>query len=89
MVFHERKLADLALQNRHPAIFRFREFADQGGLISMGRAVASQLNLKPSARCFANPLRLLWTLLAQPAEASLPIDDRVYANRVDWREANV
>jgi ABC-type uncharacterized transport system substrate-binding protein len=42
MVFHERKLADLALQNRLPAIFGFREFADVGGLISYGANLREQ-----------------------------------------------
>jgi putative ABC transport system substrate-binding protein len=42
MVFHEKKLADLALQNRLPAIFGFREFADQGGLISYGASLREQ-----------------------------------------------
>ena len=35
-------LADLALQNRLPAIFGFREFADQGGLISYGASFPEQ-----------------------------------------------
>src|SRR6266480_806054 len=35
-VTHHKKLADLALRNRLPAIFGFREFADMGGLISYG-----------------------------------------------------
>jgi ABC transporter substrate binding protein len=42
MVFHEKKLADLALQNRLPAIFGFREFADLGGLISYGASLREQ-----------------------------------------------
>jgi putative ABC transport system substrate-binding protein len=42
MVFHEKKLADLALQNRLPAIFGFREFADQGGLVSYGASFREQ-----------------------------------------------
>jgi putative ABC transport system substrate-binding protein len=36
MVFHEKKLADLALKGRFPAIFGFRGFAVVGGLISYG-----------------------------------------------------
>jgi putative tryptophan/tyrosine transport system substrate-binding protein len=43
MIFHEKKLADLALQNRLPAIFGFREFADLGGLISYGASLREQL----------------------------------------------
>jgi hypothetical protein len=35
-IFHEKKLADLALKNRLPTMFGFREFADAGGLISYG-----------------------------------------------------
>jgi putative tryptophan/tyrosine transport system substrate-binding protein len=42
MVFHEKKLADLTLQNRLPAIFGFREFADMGGLISYGANLREQ-----------------------------------------------
>jgi len=42
MVFHEKKLADLALQNRLPAIFGFREFADLGGLVSYGASLREQ-----------------------------------------------
>ena len=42
MVFHEKKLADLTLQNRLPAIFGFREFADLGGLISYGANLRDQ-----------------------------------------------
>jgi putative ABC transport system substrate-binding protein len=42
MVFHEKKLADLALQNRLPAIFGFREFAEVGGLISYGANLREQ-----------------------------------------------
>jgi putative ABC transport system substrate-binding protein len=40
--FHQGKLADLALQNRLPAIFGFREFADLGGLISYGASLREQ-----------------------------------------------
>ena len=42
MVFHEKKLAELALQNRLPAIFGFREFADAGGLIAYGASLREQ-----------------------------------------------
>src|SRR5215468_5697811 len=42
MVFHERRLAELALQNRMPAIFGFREFADLGGLIAYGASLREQ-----------------------------------------------
>jgi putative ABC transport system substrate-binding protein len=42
MVFHEKKLADLSLQNRLPAIFGFREFADLGGLVSYGASLREQ-----------------------------------------------
>jgi putative ABC transport system substrate-binding protein len=42
MVFHEKKLAELALQNRLPAIFGFREFADAGGLIAYGASLRWQ-----------------------------------------------
>jgi putative ABC transport system substrate-binding protein len=42
MVFQEKKLADLALQNRLPAIFAFREFADLGGLLSYGASQREQ-----------------------------------------------
>ena len=34
--FHRRTIADLALRNGLPAIFGFREFADDGGLITYG-----------------------------------------------------
>jgi putative ABC transport system substrate-binding protein len=34
--FHVKELADLALANRLPAVYGFREFADAGGLISYG-----------------------------------------------------
>ena len=40
MVFHEKRLADLALKNALPAIFGFREFADVGGLISYGASLS-------------------------------------------------
>ncbi len=36
MNFHVKKLADLALKSRLPAIYGFREFPDAGGLISYG-----------------------------------------------------
>src|ERR1700730_17008775 len=42
MVFHEKKLAELALQNRLPAIFGFREFADAGGLVAYGASLREQ-----------------------------------------------
>ena len=42
MIFNERKLADLALQHRLPAIFSFREFADLGGLVSYGANLREQ-----------------------------------------------
>jgi putative ABC transport system substrate-binding protein len=35
-VAHQKKLADLALANRLPAMFGFREFTEMGGLISYG-----------------------------------------------------
>ena len=42
MVFNEKKLAELTLQNRLPAIFGFREFADMGGLVSYGANLGKQ-----------------------------------------------
>jgi putative ABC transport system substrate-binding protein len=42
MVFNEKKLAELTLQNRLPAIFGFREFADIGGLVSYGANLGKQ-----------------------------------------------
>jgi putative ABC transport system substrate-binding protein len=33
---HQKKLANLALANRLPAMFGFREFTEMGGLISYG-----------------------------------------------------
>jgi ABC-type uncharacterized transport system substrate-binding protein len=36
MVVQEKRLADLALKSRLPAVFGFREFADAGGLVSYG-----------------------------------------------------
>jgi len=42
MVFHQKKLAELTLQNRLPAIFGFREFADAGGLIAYGASLREQ-----------------------------------------------
>lgn len=39
MVAHEKKLADLALANRLPAMFGFREFTEMGGLISYGSSI--------------------------------------------------
>ena len=35
-----KRLADLALENRLPAVFGFREFADMGGLISYGSSAS-------------------------------------------------
>src|SRR5262249_25825187 len=48
MVFHEKRLAELALQNRLPAIFGFREFADAGGLIAYGASLREQYRRAPS-----------------------------------------
>jgi putative ABC transport system substrate-binding protein len=42
MVFHEKKLAELALRHRIPAIFGFREFADMGGLVAYGASLRLQ-----------------------------------------------
>jgi putative ABC transport system substrate-binding protein len=39
MNFHVKKLADLALKNRLPALYGFREFADAGGLVSYGASL--------------------------------------------------
>jgi putative tryptophan/tyrosine transport system substrate-binding protein len=39
MVSHGKKLGELALKNRLPAMFGFREFADAGGLISYGSSL--------------------------------------------------
>src|SRR5262245_52232327 len=39
MVFHEKRLADLALKGGLPTIVGFREFADLGGLISYGASL--------------------------------------------------
>jgi putative tryptophan/tyrosine transport system substrate-binding protein len=39
MNFHVKKLADLALKNRLPAVYGFREFADAGGLMSHGASL--------------------------------------------------
>jgi putative tryptophan/tyrosine transport system substrate-binding protein len=39
MVIQEKRLAELALKNRIPAMFGFREFADAGGLVSYGASL--------------------------------------------------
>jgi ABC-type uncharacterized transport system substrate-binding protein len=39
MNFHVKKLADLSLRHRLPAIYGFREFADAGGLLSYGASL--------------------------------------------------
>jgi putative tryptophan/tyrosine transport system substrate-binding protein len=39
MNFHAGRLADLAMKNRLPAIYGFREFPDAGGLISYGASL--------------------------------------------------
>ena len=39
-VAHEKRLADLALENRLPAVFGIREFVDKGGLISYGSSAS-------------------------------------------------
>jgi len=39
MVIQEKKLADLALEKKLPAVFGFREFADGGGLVSYGASL--------------------------------------------------
>jgi putative ABC transport system substrate-binding protein len=39
MNFHVKKLADLALKNRLPAVYGFREFTDAGGLIAYGASL--------------------------------------------------
>jgi putative ABC transport system substrate-binding protein len=38
---HEKKLANLALANRLPAMYAFREFTEMGGLISYGSSVSA------------------------------------------------
>ena len=38
---HQKKLADLALANRLPAMFGFREFTEMGGLISYGASLTA------------------------------------------------
>ena len=42
MVFHEKKLAELALHHRIPAIFGFREFTEMGGLVAYGASLRLQ-----------------------------------------------
>ena len=42
MVFNQKKLAELTLRNRLPAIFGFREFADAGGLVAYGASLREQ-----------------------------------------------
>jgi putative ABC transport system substrate-binding protein len=42
MVFNQKKLAALTFQNRLPAIFGFREFADAGGLVAYGASLREQ-----------------------------------------------
>jgi putative tryptophan/tyrosine transport system substrate-binding protein len=39
MNFHVKRLADLALNNRLPAVYGFREFAAAGGLMSHGASL--------------------------------------------------
>jgi putative tryptophan/tyrosine transport system substrate-binding protein len=39
MVIQQKKLAELSLQNRIPALFGFREFAAAGGLVSYGASL--------------------------------------------------
>jgi len=38
---HQKKLADLALANKLPAMFGFREFTEMGGLISYGASLTA------------------------------------------------
>ena len=42
MVFNEKKLSELTLQDRLPAILGFREFAVMGGLVSYGANLGKQ-----------------------------------------------
>jgi putative ABC transport system substrate-binding protein len=43
--FYVKRLADLALENRLPAIYGFREFADAGGLLSYGANLREEYRL--------------------------------------------
>jgi putative ABC transport system substrate-binding protein len=42
MNFHAKKIADLALSNRLPAIYGFREFPEAGGLVSYGTSLREE-----------------------------------------------
>ena len=45
MNFHVKRLAELALNNRLPAVYGFREFADAGGLIAYGANLREEFRL--------------------------------------------
>jgi putative ABC transport system substrate-binding protein len=42
MNFHAKTIADLALSNRLPAIYGFREFPEAGGLVSYGTSLREE-----------------------------------------------
>jgi putative ABC transport system substrate-binding protein len=60
-----KRLADLALENRLPAIFGFRGFADMGGLISYG---SSQEGMLRRASSYADKI------LRGTSPSDLPIE---------------
>jgi len=45
MNFHAKRIADLALGNRFPAIYGFREFPEAGGLASYGASLREEQRL--------------------------------------------
>jgi len=45
MNFHAKRIADLALRTRLPAIYGFREFPDVGGLVSYGASLREEHKL--------------------------------------------
>jgi putative tryptophan/tyrosine transport system substrate-binding protein len=67
-IFHEKKLADLALKNRLPTMFGFREFADAGGLISYGSSLRETFRRAALYvdRIFNGPILAIFQLSNQP-----------------------
>lgn len=78
--FHQKRLAQLALEHRLPAIFGFREFAEAGGLMSYGANLDEGFRIAAGqvARILhgAHPRDLP---IAQPTQFSLLVNARTAA----------
>ncbi len=86
LVLHRRVVIDAAARHKVPAIYPFRYFSDEGGLISYGALVGAQS--RETSRTIVETIRYVDLILRGTSPAELPVQSpRVYELLVNAKTA--